>query len=94
MDEFIAKPVRKKVLIEKLAGCSATPASGTPMPTPDDGVATATPAAADPPAEVALADVVPVLDRTALDTFIEEIEPTACARRWTSSWRRRSSGSR
>ena len=27
-----------------------------------------------PPAEVALADVAPVLDRTALDTFIEEIE--------------------
>ena len=37
-----------------------------------DGVATALPVT--PPAEVALADVAPLLDRAELDTFIEEIE--------------------
>ena len=79
MDEFIAKPVRKKVLMEKLAGLlghdprfrdaahadSATQHGGAPA----DARLPLT-----PPAEVALVDVVPVLDRTALDTFIEEIE--------------------
>ena len=76
MDEFIAKPVRKKILMEKLAGllgrrsaipgCRATETATAPRRP------TALPVT--PPAEVALADVAPVLDRAALDTFIEEIE--------------------
>ena len=79
MDEFIAKPVRKKVLLEKLAGLlgndprfqDAADANGVTRDrvAPADARLPVT-----PPAEVALVDVVPVLDRAALDTFIEEIE--------------------
>ena len=73
MDAFIAKPVRKKILIEKLAGLLGDDQRFRDSDvTPDDGVATALPVT--PPAEVALADVAPLLDRAELDTFIEEIE--------------------
>jgi signal transduction histidine kinase/DNA-binding response OmpR family regulator len=72
MDEFIAKPVRKKVLMEKLAilleyhprlrdaGKPAQPAPFAALPLA-------------PPAEVALTDVEPVLDRAAFDAFAEDV---------------------
>jgi signal transduction histidine kinase/CheY-like chemotaxis protein/HPt (histidine-containing phosphotransfer) domain-containing protein len=72
MDEFIAKPVRKKVLMEKLAvlleyhprlrdaGAVAPPAPFETLPL-------------TPPAQVALTDVEPVLDRAAFDAFAEDI---------------------
>ena len=79
MDEFIAKPVRKKVLLEKLAGLlghdprfqDAADAAGV---TPDRVAPAEFRLRLTPPSEVALVDVIPALDRTALDTFIEEIE--------------------
>jgi signal transduction histidine kinase/CheY-like chemotaxis protein len=72
MDEFIAKPVRKKVLMEKLAILLAyhpqlRDASAPALPVPLDALPTT------PPAEVALTDVEPVIDRAALDAFAEEI---------------------
>lgn len=77
MDEFIAKPVRRKILMEKLAGLMGhDPRFHDAGETETEDCAA--PADADlpvtPPAQVALADVAPVLDRAALDTFIEEIE--------------------
>jgi CheY-like chemotaxis protein/HPt (histidine-containing phosphotransfer) domain-containing protein/anti-sigma regulatory factor (Ser/Thr protein kinase) len=73
MDEFIAKPMRKKVLVEKLAVLLA----GHPLL----GRKPAQAAHSDeilpltPPAEVAMADVVPVLDLAVLRCLAEEIEP-------------------
>jgi signal transduction histidine kinase/CheY-like chemotaxis protein/HPt (histidine-containing phosphotransfer) domain-containing protein len=72
MEGFIAKPVRKKILMEKLAGLlDHDPRFRAVDVAPEDDPAELPVTA---PAEVALADVAPVLDRTALDTFIEEIE--------------------
>jgi CheY-like chemotaxis protein/HPt (histidine-containing phosphotransfer) domain-containing protein len=73
MDEFIAKPVRQKTLMEKLAELLADhprlrDAGATTEPAPLPGTLPRT-----PPAEVALADVEQVLDRAAFDTFAEEI---------------------
>ena len=85
MDEFIAKPMRKKVLVEKLAraagrtirccgregrdGRTAATSEGLPV---------------TPPAEVAMADVGPVLDRRgARRAWPRKSTPTACARRST-----------
>jgi CheY-like chemotaxis protein/HPt (histidine-containing phosphotransfer) domain-containing protein len=72
MDEFIAKPVRKKVLMEKLSVLLAyhpqlRDASAPALPLPLDTLPLT------PPAEVALADVEPVLDRAAFDAFAEDI---------------------
>ena len=98
MDEFIAKPMRKKVLVEKLAVLLAGHPSwrcrqaGAPPPRAErrDRALPVTPAA-----EVAMADVAPVLDVEVLKCLAEEIVPTACARRSTcssptrrSAWRR------
>jgi signal transduction histidine kinase/DNA-binding NarL/FixJ family response regulator/HPt (histidine-containing phosphotransfer) domain-containing protein len=72
MDEFVAKPVRKKVLMEKLAVLLAyhpqlRDASAPALPAPLAALPVT------PPAEVALTDVEPVLDRSVLDAFAEEI---------------------
>ena len=73
MDEFIAKPVRKKILMEKLAGLLADdPRFGVNSGPQDCAAPAALPVVRA--AEVALGDVAPVLDHAALDTFIEEIE--------------------
>jgi signal transduction histidine kinase/CheY-like chemotaxis protein/HPt (histidine-containing phosphotransfer) domain-containing protein len=72
MDEFIAKPVRKKTLMEKLAilleyhprlRAAGAPAAVAPL----DALPLT------PPGQVALADVEPVLDRAAFDAFAEDI---------------------
>jgi HPt (histidine-containing phosphotransfer) domain-containing protein len=78
MDEFIAKPVRKKMLAEKLANLlarhpylqNATHAKAGP---PERDIKVDDTLPVTPPAEVALEDVVPALDRAALDLLIEEI---------------------
>lgn len=81
MNEFMAKPIRKKVLVEKLckllgnrqpepegyAEVAADPASPalSVVETPDLPIT--------PPAEVALADVAPILDRAAFEELVDAI---------------------
>ena len=74
MDEFIAKPMRKKVLIEKLAMLlSGHPLLARPrQPAQRADEVDALPVT--PPAEVAIADVVPLLDVAVLKCLTEEIE--------------------
>ena len=74
MDEFIAKPMRKKVLIEKLAMLLAGhPLLARPrQPAQRADEVDALPVT--PPAEVAIADVVPLLDVAVLKCLTEEIE--------------------
>jgi len=71
MDELIAKPVRKKIMMEKLAVLleyhPRLRDAGAPAPMAFDALPLT------PPAQVALTDVEPVLDRAAFDTFAEDI---------------------
>jgi signal transduction histidine kinase/DNA-binding response OmpR family regulator len=73
MDEFIAKPMRKKVLVEKLAVLLA----GHPLlgRKPAQAARRIDVLPVTPPAEVAMADVVPVLDAAVLRCLAEEIDP-------------------
>src|SRR6185436_984770 len=76
---FIAKPMRKKVLVEKLAvllaghplvaSCKPAPAVVAPVEVEVERLPVT------PPAEVAMVDVVPVLDVEVLKCLAEEIEP-------------------
>ena len=78
MDEFMSKPIRKKNLIEKLSKLLAD----HPLVREADGVkrfaserhSTVTEALPiTPPAEVALTDVAPILDRAAFDELVDAI---------------------
>jgi hypothetical protein len=67
MNDFLAKPLRKRILVEKLAKI----ASNRPQPkaaTAPDGLPIV------PPASVALTDVSPAVDRSVLDELVEEID--------------------
>ena len=76
MNEFMSKPIRKKVLVDKLAKLltdhplilQAAGSGGPAARAQADTSLQVTPAA-----EVAMADVAPTLDRDALRTLIEEI---------------------
>jgi signal transduction histidine kinase/DNA-binding response OmpR family regulator len=78
MDEFMSKPIRKKVLLEKLSKLLAD----HPLVMKARVIANSTPAPqliADgdlpmtPPAEVALTDVAPILDHTTFDELADAI---------------------
>jgi signal transduction histidine kinase/HPt (histidine-containing phosphotransfer) domain-containing protein/ActR/RegA family two-component response regulator len=73
MDEFIAKPVRKKILMEKLAALFADDPRFGVIAGPQDCAPPAAKLPLVPAAEVALGDVAPALDRAAFDLFVEEI---------------------
>ena len=70
MNDFIAKPLRKKILIEKLAKVVSS--------SPKRRKQAKTTAHAElpivAPAAVAMTDIAPVLDRAVLDALVEEIE--------------------
>jgi HPt (histidine-containing phosphotransfer) domain-containing protein len=69
MNDFIAKPLRKKILIEKLANVVTSSAQrGKPAKT---AARSDLPMVA--PAAVAMTDMAPVLDHAVLDLLVEEI---------------------
>jgi HPt (histidine-containing phosphotransfer) domain-containing protein len=69
MNDFVAKPLRKKILVEKLTKIVADRPRLHQQ---------ATAARHDlplvPPVAVAMTDVAPILDRAAFDTLVEEID--------------------
>jgi len=72
MNEFMSKPIRKKLLVDKLAKLLAghpliVQAAKSPRPKAEAALPVT------PAAEVAMADVAPTLDRDALRSLIEEI---------------------
>ena len=72
MSDFVAKPIRKNLLIEKLVMAVADrPQQADQAAAGKSGYA-GLPAVA--PAAVAMTDVSPILNHAALDTLIEEIE--------------------
>ena len=78
MDEFIPKPIRKKTLIEKLSRLLADhPLFLQSAGAADDAPQPARSASGDlpitPPAEAALTDVGPTLDRAAFDELVDAI---------------------
>jgi hypothetical protein len=78
MDEFIAKPIRKKTLIEKLSVLLATrllvpQAAGGANKAPRRAVAPPIVRPGTPPAEVTPADLGPVVDRATFDELADEI---------------------
>jgi signal transduction histidine kinase/DNA-binding NarL/FixJ family response regulator/HPt (histidine-containing phosphotransfer) domain-containing protein len=75
MSEFMAKPIRKKNLIEKLSKLLGDrfPTSGEPHPATRKSVEARPELPRTPPAEVALADVAPIIDQTAFDELVEAI---------------------
>jgi PAS domain S-box-containing protein len=72
MDDFLAKPVRKKTLIATLAQLLVEHPRLTVEETREPDPAAALPVT--PPAQVAMADVAAVCDRTAVANLIDEID--------------------
>ena len=74
MEGFIAKPVRKKILMEKLAGLLGHDARFRDVDVASQENVAPVELPVTSPAEVALADVAPLLDLAELETFIAEID--------------------
>jgi len=76
MNDFIAKPIRKKTLIASLGKLVQSRAqvvdAAAQISAKDASLVQALPTT--PPAEVAMTDVGPILDHNALNTLIEEID--------------------
>jgi signal transduction histidine kinase/DNA-binding response OmpR family regulator len=73
MDEFVSKPIRKQTLIETLAHVLHNHPLFADMPKPEGDAALAS-LPLTPAAEVAMADVAPILDRAAFDELVQEID--------------------
>jgi CheY-like chemotaxis protein len=70
MNDFVAKPLRKKILIEKLANV----VSGSPERCKQVKAAAHGDLPIVAPAVVAMTDLAPVLDHTVFDALVEEID--------------------
>jgi len=68
MNDFVAKPIRKKTLVEKLAKIVADRPPLHKQETARDDLPLV------PPAAVAMTDVGPILDRAMFNTLVEEID--------------------
>ncbi len=74
MDEFLSKPIRKQTLIETLVHMLHDHSLVADMPAIADENAALAALPVTPPAEVAMTDVAPILDRAAFDILVEEID--------------------
>jgi CheY-like chemotaxis protein len=70
MNDFVAKPLRKKILIEKLANV----VSGSPQRCKQAKAVGGDDLPIVAPAAVAMTDLAPVLDRAVFDALVEEID--------------------
>jgi CheY-like chemotaxis protein len=73
MNEFIPKPIRRKTLVEKLSVLLVTRLLATGDKTPRLGSAAPIDRAATLPADVALTDLGPILDRAIFDELADDI---------------------